>query len=93
MLATHYTALPLPSGGMHSRLHENDPKRVLARNLSAILTRRGLSVRGLTKEGQPFDPTKDELRMLWDGNHEFGLFVVEASRELSNFIEEKKTTS
>jgi len=48
-------------------------------------------VRGLTRDGEPFEPTEADLVKIWDGNHEFGMFCVEASREIGNFIEEKKT--
>ena len=47
-------------------------------------------VRGLSRDGQPFEPTVDDLRRIWDGNHEFGMFVVTASRELDRFVQEKK---
>ena len=48
-------------------------------------------VRGLTRDGEPFEPSESDLAMIWDGNHEFGMFCVEASREISNFNEEKKS--
>jgi hypothetical protein len=43
-------------------------------------------MRGLTKAGQPFEPTQEEYKRIWDGNHDFGLFVVQASRALENFL-------
>ncbi len=47
-------------------------------------------IKGLTKDGEPFNPTDAELIQIWDGNHDFGIFVVEASRELQHFVQEKK---
>lgn len=49
MLATRYTALPLPSSEMRSGLHNSDPKTVLSRNLSAAFKRRGLSARSVAR--------------------------------------------
>lgn len=47
MLATLYTAVPLPFEGMRKGLHKNDPQAVLARNLRAAFKARGLSARGV----------------------------------------------
>ncbi len=47
-------------------------------------------MKGITKDGEPFEMGEGDFKMLWDGNHEFGMFCVEASRQLSNFVEEKK---
>ena len=50
-------------------------------------------IRGLTKDGQPFEPTPDDLKAIWEGNHEFGQFVILASRKIENFIAEQKKTN
>lgn len=49
MLATLYTAVPLPLEVMRKGLHKNDPQAVLARNLSAAFKKRGLSARGVAE--------------------------------------------
>lgn len=49
MVATAYTAVPLPSGGMRTGIHTSDPKTVLARNLSAAFKKRGLSARSVSR--------------------------------------------
>jgi hypothetical protein len=46
-------------------------------------------VRGLTKDGAEFNPDETMLKRIWDGNHDFGAFVTEASMALQNFVEEK----
>ena len=46
-------------------------------------------VRGLTKDGEDFTPDEAMLKRIWDGNHDFGAFVVEASMALQNFVESK----
>ena len=46
--------------------------------------------RGLTKDGEPFEPTVNDIKGMWDGSHEFGLFVIDASRKMENFLQEKK---
>ena len=51
-----------------------------------------VGIRGLTRDGEPFEPNRNELKGIWDGNHEFGMFCVQSAREMSNFREEKKTT-
>lgn len=48
------------------------------------------SIRGLTKDGQPFDPSPAEVKAIWDGNHDFGPFVIRKSMELEAFVQEKK---
>jgi len=50
MLATLYTAVPLPSVGMRSGLHKQDPQSVLAKNLAATFEKRGLSARKVAQE-------------------------------------------
>src|SRR5882672_8893833 len=47
-------------------------------------------MRGLTRDGQSWEPAAEDLKRIWDGNHDFGLFCIQASRELGNFIQEKK---
>lgn len=47
MLATLYTAVPLPLEVMRKGLHKNDPQAILARNLTAAFKKRGLSARGV----------------------------------------------
>ena len=42
-------------------------------------------IRGLTMDGAAFSPSVDQLKQIWDGNHEFGPFVVNAATELANF--------
>ena len=46
-------------------------------------------MRGLTKDGATFDPDEAMLKRIWDGYHDFGAFVVEASMALQNFVESK----
>ena len=46
-------------------------------------------VRGLTKDGELFEPDEMMLRKIWDGNHDFGAFVVQASMAPDNFVEKK----
>lgn len=47
-------------------------------------------IRGLTRDGQAFSPNEEELKQIWDGNHEFCMFCIEQSRRMQNFIQEKK---
>ena len=49
MVATSYTAIPLPSQGMGNGIHNKDPKAVLARNLKAAFKKRGLSARSVER--------------------------------------------
>jgi transcriptional regulator with XRE-family HTH domain len=49
MLATLYTAVPLPFEGMRKRLHNKDPQGTLGLNLTAAFEKRGLSARGVAK--------------------------------------------
>jgi len=49
MLATLYTAVPLPSQEMRKGIHKNDPQGVLARNLTAAFEKRSLSARGVAR--------------------------------------------
>ena len=68
---------------------ENEIDLVAMRNYFCKKVIKGM--RGVTRDGEPFEMGESEFMMLWDGNHEFGMFCVEASREMSNFREEKKT--
>lgn len=47
MLATVYTAVPLPSVGMRNGIHKETPQGTLARNLEAAFKARSLSARGV----------------------------------------------
>lgn len=47
MLATIYTALPIPSGEMRNGIHKDTPQGTLARNLEAAFRSRSLSARGV----------------------------------------------
>jgi hypothetical protein len=49
MVATVYTAIPVPSAGMRTGIHTSDPQTVLARNLSAAFKKRGLSARSVSR--------------------------------------------
>lgn len=47
MVATLYTAVPLPFRGMRNEIH--NPQHVLARNLRSVFDKRGLSARSVAK--------------------------------------------
>lgn len=47
MVATLYTAVPLPFEGMRSRIHKKNPQGTLSRNLEAAFKKRSLSARGV----------------------------------------------
>jgi hypothetical protein len=73
--------------GQQNMIDEIDP--VALRNFYCEQVIKG--VRGLTKDGAPFEPTVPELKMIWDGNRDFQIFVVRAAQRIENFIAEKKS--
>jgi hypothetical protein len=68
---------------------ENEIDLVAMRNYFCKHVIKGF--KGLTKDGEPFEPTEEETRRIWDGTRDFSEFCVDACREVANFREEKKT--